>query len=61
MVNRVAERLVHMPFHLRVKADHLADGHPFLLVIANEAKQSSLRSAVVDCRVTALLAMTNVS
>jgi hypothetical protein len=27
MVNRVAERLVHMPFHLRVKADHLADGH----------------------------------
>jgi hypothetical protein len=27
VVNRIAKRLVDVPAHVRVKGDHLADGH----------------------------------
>jgi hypothetical protein len=55
VVRRIAERLVDVPGNVRVKGDHLADGHAFLLcsVIATGAKQSSLRSFSMDCRVAA--------
>jgi hypothetical protein len=34
MVRGIAERLVDVAGHVRVKGDHLADGHAVLLVIA---------------------------
>jgi hypothetical protein len=32
VMDRIAERLVHMAVHVGVKADHLADGHEFSLL-----------------------------
>jgi thiamine biosynthesis lipoprotein ApbE len=34
MMRGIAERLVDVPGDVRVKGDHLADGHEFSLVIA---------------------------
>jgi hypothetical protein len=40
----IAERLVDVTGDVRVKGDHLADGHALSFVIAGVAKHSSLRS-----------------
>jgi hypothetical protein len=40
----IAERLIDVALHVRVQGNHLADGHACLLVVADEAKQSRLRS-----------------
>jgi hypothetical protein len=35
MMRGIGERLIDMPLNIRVKRDHLANGHAFLLTEAN--------------------------
>jgi hypothetical protein len=41
MVRGIAQRLVHVPLNVRMKGDHLADGHSLLLLSITEPVDSN--------------------